>query len=67
MRMENWVGRPSRNKVKGSAKPSTADAPEWAYCTAERFVQLLMKADAKGVTLEQMQGGWDYPAEGDEE
>lgn len=58
----DWTGRPARKKGTLGNQYTRVIAPEWAYCTAERFVQLLMKADAEGVTLEKMQGGWDYPA-----
>lgn len=61
MNDDSWIGRTPTNK--GEKVPQIVKAPEWAYCTAPRFVELLTMAEARKTTLEQMQGGWNYPAE----
>ncbi len=63
--MSEWTdfaGKPARFTGLTDTHRAMAKAPEWAYCTAERFVRLLDAAQASGQTLATMQGEWDYPA-----
>ena len=50
---EDWGKRAPRNS-KGN-QYTLAKAPEWAYCSADRFLQLLEEADDNKTTLETMQ------------
>jgi hypothetical protein len=58
---EDWGKRAPRNS-KGN-QYALVKAPEWAYCSADRFEELRYQAWFLKTTIENMQGGWDYPAE----
>lgn len=61
--LDGWVNQTSRN---AGAKYTQVKAPEWAYCSADRFEEIRYQAWFLKTTISNMQGGWGYPAEKEE-
>lgn len=58
----DWKGRPARYKGTPGNWHTQVHPPEWAFCPAWQFEELRYEAWFRRLTLEQMQGSWDYRA-----